>query len=431
MQIERLYAKFKQFPHIQTDTRSLKAGEIFFALKGPNFNGNVFAQQALELGAAAVVIDEPVLKEGDSVFVVENALKALQELALFHRKQFNIPFIAITGSNGKTTTKELVHAVLSSTYTTYTTKGNLNNHIGVPLTILSIKKDAEMAIIEMGANHQKEIEGYCAIALPTHGLITNCGKAHMEGFGGVEGIKKGKGELFDFLALHGGTVFINSDLDYLEKMSLAVGKKVYYGSKKGELRCSVLQQDPLLAIETTGAAWGKQRIFTRLVGDYNTPNIEAAICIGLHFNVPFDLIRSSIESYIPENSRSQLLTKGNNTIILDAYNANPTSMQAALENFMRQREPNKWLFLGGMMELGQDSVKEHQELVQAIEQTGIRHVVLVGGDFSKTKHNFLYFEDTAKASEWINNNPPEHALVLIKGSRSMKMEKLLEVLHGA
>jgi UDP-N-acetylmuramoyl-tripeptide--D-alanyl-D-alanine ligase len=428
MQIERLYARFTAFPKVQTDTRSLQPGEIFFALKGPHFNGNQFARKALDAGAAAVVIDEPVLEQGPDVFLVDHALKALQELALHHRKQFDIPFIAITGSNGKTTTKELVHAVLSSTYRTYTTKGNLNNHIGVPLTILSIKKDAEMAIIEMGANHQKEIEGYCAVALPTHGLITNCGKAHMEGFGGVEGIKKGKGELFDFLGLEGGTAFINSDLDYLDEMSAAIGKKIYYGSKKGDLRCSVLQQDPLLAIETTGGSWGKQRIFTRLVGNYNKPNIEAAICIGLHFQVPFDRIRSALESYLPENARSQLLTRGNNKIILDAYNANPTSMLAALDNFRQQHEPNKWLLLGGMMELGEDSVKEHQELTDAIQKTGIKNVVLVGGDFSKTKHPFPYFDDTDKAGKWIKNNTPEHALILIKGSRSMKMEALLDVL---
>jgi UDP-N-acetylmuramoyl-tripeptide--D-alanyl-D-alanine ligase len=428
MQIKRLYALFEQHPHVQTDTRALKAGEIFFALKGERFNGHRFAKQALDAGAVAVVIDEPVLEEGPTVFVVEDALKTLQDLARYHRAQFSIPFLAITGSNGKTTTKELVHAVLSSAYKTYTTKGNLNNHIGIPLTLLSIKKDAEMAIIEMGANHQKEIEGYCTYVLPTHGLITNCGKAHMEGFGGVEGIKKGKGELFDYLQFHGGTVFINSDLDYLEKMAMAIEHKIYFGSKKGEIGCSVLQQDPLLAIETSSTKWGKQRIFTRLVGAYNKPNVEAAICIGEHFGVPFRSIRSAIESYTPENARSQLLTKGSNQVILDAYNANPSSMKVALENVVRQSMPNKWLFLGGMMELGEDSVKEHQELVNSINRSGIEHVVLVGGDFKHTSHSHLFFEDVHAASIWLKDNLPNNALILIKGSRSTKMEKLLEVL---
>lgn len=428
MHTERLYAIFEQFPQVQTDTRSLKAGEIFFALKGPNFNGNAFAQKALELGAAAVVIDEPVLEEGPNVFTVDNALTALQALALHHRKQFDVPFIAITGSNGKTTTKELVHAVLSSTYTTYTTKGNLNNHIGVPLTILSIKKDAEMVVVEMGANHQHEIESYCAVALPTHGLITNCGKAHLEGFGGVEGIKKGKGELFDFLRAHHGTVFINSELDYLENMSTGIGNKIYFGQKKGAAKSTILEIDPVLAVEISGGPSEKQPVFTQLVGAYNQANIEAAVCVGLHFNVPFQDIKKAIASYRPNNARSQRITKGSNAIILDAYNANPSSMLAALDNFTQQRENNKWLFLGGMKELGEESVKEHQDLVEAIVQSGVQQVLLVGGDFSKTQHPFRYVEDVVNASEWIKNNPPEHALILIKGSRSMQMEKLLEVL---
>jgi len=229
MQLDRLYALYKQYPKVQTDTRALAPNELFFALKGPSFNGNLFARKALEMGAAGVVIDEPIGIEADNIFLVQDVLETLQALALHHRRQFKIPFIAITGSNGKTTTKELLHAVLSSTYTTYTTKGNLNNHIGVPLTILSIKDDAAMAIIEMGANHQKEIESYCKMALPTHGIITNCGKAHLEGFGGVEGIRKGKGELFDFLSLNNGTAFINAGLDYLIDMSSAIKKKIFYG----------------------------------------------------------------------------------------------------------------------------------------------------------------------------------------------------------
>lgn len=428
MDINKLYQLFLRYPRVQTDTRSLKAGEIFFALKGPNFNGNAFALKALEIGAAAVVIDEPVLTESDNVFLVEDVLKALQTLANHHRKQFSIPFIAITGSNGKTTTKELIHAVLSTSFKTYTTKGNLNNHIGVPLTLLSIQQDAEMAVIEMGANHQKEIESYCDIAEPTHGLITNCGKAHMEGFGGVEGIRKGKGELFQFLAHHSGTAFINSDLDYFEEMSKQISNRIFYGSRRGDFSTRIIQEEPLLVVEVQDQQCGKQKIFSRLVGAYNKSNIEAAVCIGKHFGISLDQIRTAIEAYTPDNARSQLIERGSNRIILDAYNANPSSMQVALESFVRQKSDNKFLFLGAMMELGQDAIHEHRLLVESIQKTGIKNVVLVGGDFSAIDHPFLYFPDSTSAAEWVKQHPPAEALILIKGSRSTKMEKILDAL---
>lgn len=426
MQMDRLYALYKQYPKVQTDTRALAHNELFFALKGPSFNGNLFARQALEMGAAGVVIDEPIGIEGDNIFLVDNVLETLQALALHHRKQFKIPFIAITGSNGKTTTKELLHAVLSSTYTTYTTKGNLNNHIGVPLTILSIKDDAAMAIIEMGANHQKEIESYCKMALPTHGIINNCGKAHLEGFGGVEGIRKGKGELFDFLALNNGTAFINAELDYLIDMSSAIINKSFYGGNANSFEAAVFQSEPLLSLDIRSEKWGTQKIFTQLVGAYNKPNIEAAICVGDYFGISFESIKHAIEAYVPDNARSQLIKKGNNTIILDAYNANPSSMQVAIENFSQQQSDNKYLFLGGMMELGVDSIKEHQSLVEMIIKTGMQKVVLVGGDFAFVEHPFTFYKDAAMAADWIRNNPPKNALLLIKGSRGIRMEKLLD-----
>ena len=428
MDINKLYQLFLRYPKVQTDTRLLKAGEIFFALKGPNFNGNAFASKALEIGAAAVVIDEPVIAESDNVFLVEDGLKALQKLANHHRKQFSIPFIAITGSNGKTTTKELIHAVLSTTFQTYTTKGNLNNHIGVPLTLLSIEQDAEMAVIEMGANHQKEIESYCDIAEPTHGLITNCGKAHMEGFGGVEGIRKGKGELFQFLAHHSGTAFINSDLDYFEAMSKQIGNRIFYGSRRGDFNTRIIQDEPLLVVEVQDQQCGKQKIFSRLVGAYNKPNIEAAVCIGKHFGISLDQVRTAIEAYTPDNARSQLIERGSNKIILDAYNANPSSMQVALESFVRQKSDNKYLFLGAMMELGEDAILEHRLLAEAIQKTGIKNVILVGGDFSVIDHPFLYFHDSSAAAVWVKQHPPAEALILIKGSRSTKMEKILDAL---
>jgi UDP-N-acetylmuramoyl-tripeptide--D-alanyl-D-alanine ligase len=428
MQLEKLYEIFLRFPRIQTDTRSLKQGEIFFALKGPNFNGNQFAKTALSMGAAAVVVDEPTDLEGENVFLVIDCLEALQALALHHRKQFNIPFIAITGSNGKTTTKELIHAVLTSTFKTYTTKGNLNNHIGVPLTLLSIQKDAEIAIIEMGANHQKEIESYCKIALPTHGLITNCGKAHLEGFGGVEGIRKGKGELYEFLSGGNGTAFVNSELDYLEAMVEKVPHKVYYGNNKGSFTTSILETESLLGLKVCSTGMSCQRIFSRLVGNYNRANIEAAICIGLHFGVSFDKIRNAIESYTPDNARSQLIKKGSNTIILDAYNANPSSMQVAIENFAKMEGEKKYLFLGGMMELGNESIQEHQQLIEQLKKLKLNNCFLVGGDFKELKHPYHFFENVTAAADWLKANLPSNAHLLIKGSRSIKMEKLLDVL---
>ncbi|MFM1793891.1 MAG: hypothetical protein RL642_276 [Bacteroidota bacterium] len=428
MQIEELYEFYLKYPQVQTDTRQLKKGDIFFALKGPYFNGNLYASTALSMGASGVVVDEPIGIEGDNIFHVADVLSALQSLALHHRKQFNIPFLAITGSNGKTTTKELIHAVLSTTYKTYTTKGNLNNHIGVPLTLLSIRNDAEMAIIEMGANHQKEIESYCRIALPTHGLITNCGKAHLEGFGGVEGIRKGKGELFDFIAQHKGTVFINSDLDYLEPMSANIQHKIYYGNHKGLYPSRILDTEKLLGLEISLAGNNQQRIFSQLVGSYNKANIDAAIGVGFHFGISFDKIRDAIETYVPDNARSQLIKRGNNTIILDAYNANPSSMQAAIENFAKMEGDNKFLFLGAMMELGKESLHEHQQLIGLLSRLQLYNTILVGGDFANTEHHFQFFANVTEASAWLKDHIPSNAQLLIKGSRSMKMEKLLEVL---
>lgn len=428
MQIATLYEIFKKSKKVQTDTRKMAAGEIFFALKGPNFNGNHYALKALEQGAAAVVVDEVQGITDDRIFVVDDALKALQDLARHHRLQLSIPFIAITGSNGKTTTKELVHAVLSSHFKTATTQGNLNNHIGVPLTILSIPDDAEMAVIEMGANHQKEIAGYCQIALPTHGLITNCGKAHLEGFGGVEGIRKGKGELYDFLRESNGTVFVNSDMTDLMGMSLGIRNRIFYGQSKGSFNAEMAKANPLLTVEISRLDWGLHHLHTNLVGSYNLANIEAAICIGDHFGIPFPKIAQAIATYVPNNARSQLMTKGTNSIFLDAYNANPSSMKVAIENFALQNHPNKWLLLGAMMELGEESIPEHQTLVDLLQSLNLAHVILVGGDFGNIKQHYPYFSNTALASEWLAANKPDDALILIKGSRSTGMEKLLDVL---
>jgi UDP-N-acetylmuramoyl-tripeptide--D-alanyl-D-alanine ligase len=427
MMIEELYQLYQLYPSVQTDTRKLKPGDIFFALKGPNFNGNEFAKYAVDNGASYVVIDEKEFEITGKTFLVEDVLSALQLLALHHRKQFTIPFIAITGSNGKTTTKELIHAVLTSTFKTYTTEGNLNNHIGVPLTILKIKNDAEIAVIEMGANHIGEIASYCKIALPTHGLITNCGKAHLEGFGGIEGVRKGKGELFDHLrSFTHGFAFVNWDYDYLRDMSKGISGIIKYGTEQNDhVIGNILRNETFLEVEITqGLDNGKIR--TQLVGEYNLPNVLAAVIVGKFFEVPEEKIRSAIENYTPSNSRSQLIEKGTNHIILDAYNANPSSMKLAIENFAKNNAENKILMLGAMAELGKESVQEHEAIIDLIKKYSWKNVVLVGGDFIKTDHPFISLENSSQAKDWFTQQHFQNSYILVKGSRSMKMEKVLE-----
>ncbi|AXY76110.1 UDP-N-acetylmuramoyl-tripeptide--D-alanyl-D-alanine ligase [Paraflavitalea soli] len=423
MTIEQLYTIFQQYPSVQTDTRALKAGDLFFALKGPNFNANQFAEKALAAGAAYAVVDEPPAAANDRIIVVKDVLDTLQQLAKFHRRQFNIPFIAITGSNGKTTTKELVSTVLSATYKTYTTQGNLNNHIGVPLTILRVQKDAEMAVIEMGANHQQEIAGYCAYTLPTHGIITNAGKAHLEGFGGVEGVRKGKGELYDYLRAHDGTAFVMWDYDYLQNMSKGIPTIIKYGTESGDVTGQLLQSEPFLSVGVTSGE--PFTIQTQLVGAYNLPNVLVAVTVGKHFKVADGLIKKAIESYAPSNSRSQLIEKGDNKFILDAYNANPSSMKAAIENFAAIQADHKVLMLGAMAELGPESLQEHEQIVSLIQKFAWKAVVLVGGDFMKIDHPFIKKENALQAGEWFRAQAFHHSFFLIKGSRSMQMEKVL------
>jgi len=422
--IAELYQVYLAHPSVQTDTRKLKAGDIYFALKGGNFNGNHFALQALQLGAAYAVIDEDVDAQNNKLIKVDNVLETLQQLAKFHREQFKIPFIAITGSNGKTTTKELIHAVLSSTYKTYTTEGNLNNHIGVPLTILKIKQDAEMAMIEMGANHQKEIESYCVIAQPTHGIISNVGKAHLEGFGGAEGIKKGKGELYDFLRNNKGIAFAFDDYDYLHEMSKGIHEIIWYGTQHGAVAGNIKTSQPFLEVEINKGASFKT-ITTKLVGDYNLPNILCAVTIGKYFNVADEKIQSSLQNYTPSNSRSQLIEIGTNKIILDAYNANPSSMKAAIENFAHISATNKIVVLGGMMELGEDSISEHENLLNLISKYNFKSVLLVGGDFKKAHGSYMYFNNAEEAATYLKQQDFQHSYLLIKGSRSVQMEKIL------
>ncbi|GGB24488.1 UDP-N-acetylmuramoyl-tripeptide--D-alanyl-D-alanine ligase [Puia dinghuensis] len=435
MTIELLYDLYQRYPSVQTDTRQLKQGDLFFALKGPNFNGNAFALRALELGAAYAIVDEPVVSPSvsatpvanDRIIQVHDVLFTLHQLALYHRRHFDIPFIAITGSNGKTTTKELIHAVLASTFQTYTTKGNLNNHIGIPLTILSVHRDAEFAVIEMGANHQKEIEGYCRYTLPTHGIITNIGRAHLEGFGGVDGVRKGKGELYDYLRDEGGSAFVFRDSEDLRQMSRGIPHIITYGTADADVVGKVApSEDSFLHVEITrGAIAGV--VPTQLVGDYNLPNVLVAVAVGKHFGVSDAKIRQAITQYTPSNSRSQLIERDGNHIILDAYNANPSSMRAAIENFARLATDGgeKVLVLGAMAELGPESVNEHRGIVELIGEYPWAQVVLVGGDFLKVEHPYLSFANSAEAAKWYGGAGLKGAWVLIKGSRSSRMEEVL------
>ncbi len=427
MDISSLYKIFLQHPFVQTDTRKLVAGEIFFCLKGDNFNGNTFAAKALELGAAVVIIDENEFYVNDKTILVEDVLSTLQQLAKHHRQTFTIPFFAITGSNGKTTTKELLNSVLSKKYITYCTKGNLNNHIGVPLTLLSIKADAQMAIIEMGANHQLEIASYCNYTMPTHVLINNCGKAHLEGFGGIEGVKKGKGELYDYAAANNCIVFRNTDLDYLQIMAKErnITNEITFGSSNANFTGTVIDNNGKIDVAITKPGF-EMMIQTQLVGDYNFGNILGAYAIGATFNVPATSIQQALQNYTPSNSRSQLMLIGKNTFILDAYNANPTSMKAAIENFAKRDFSNKIVMLGGMWELGIDSIAEHQQIIEQLKTTNWNAVVLVGGDFKNCNHPYIYFEKNVDAQHWLQQQQFQNAAFLIKGSRATAMEKVIE-----
>lgn len=428
--VEKIYKLYLSNPVICTDTRNIFPGSLFFALKGQNFNGNSFAAQALESGARYAVIDEAGYQTSDKCILVDDVLNTLQLLANYHRRQLKFPFLAITGSNGKTTTKELIRNVLSKKYNTIATKGNLNNHIGVPLTILSIPVDAQFAVIEMGANHRGEIESYCKIAEPDYGLITNVGKAHLEGFGGFEGVKIGKGELYKSISENGKAIFINADNIHLSEMSelFKVKTKINYG-KKDEYYCS-----GKLISETSGlkVEWkcgdNSGIINSSIIGSYNFENILSAVCVGNYFNVPAKDINAAVEEYIPDNSRSQVIVRGSNTIILDAYNANPTSMDAALDNFSKISSDNKIVFLGEMAELGNESEKEHHGIINKLKRNNYAKIILVGNNFVPYagELNYLHFQNSELATQWLKNNPVTNSYILIKGSRSTKMERILE-----
>lgn len=426
MKIETLHKIFLQSAGICTDTRKIIPNCLFVALKGENFNGNAFAEKALNLGAAKVIIDDiSYHNNSGQTILCGDSLKLLQKLANYHRKRLAIPIIAITGSNGKTTTKELIQSVLSQKYNSISTYGNLNNHIGVPLTLLSMDSKTEIGIVEMGANHPKEISNLCKIAEPDFGYITNFGKAHLEGFGSMEGVIKSKSELYGFLKEHDKLVFVNgNDLKQMEiTRSL---KRETFGSDDQDYVIKLIDASKEIKIE-----FNNTLIQTQLIGVYNFHNVAAAIAIGAHFNLSEDSIKKAIEDYIPTNNRSQLISLGEHKVILDAYNANPTSMMAALENFEQTKGENKVLYLGDMYELGPDSDIEHQLIATWLDEHPFADVNLIGVNFYQTKtaashvHKFKSFE--AFESD-LEKRKLDSSFILIKASRGMALERILELL---
>lgn len=432
--IPELYKLFiESNQKITTDTRKLESGAIFFALKGENFDANTFAKNAIEQGCAYAIVDNENVANDTTIFLVKNVLETLQQLAKYHRSKLNIPFIGITGSNGKTTNKELIHAVLSKKYNTYATKGNLNNHIGVPLTLLSITSKHEMAIIEMGANHQGEIEFLADLANPNYGIITNIGRAHLEGFGGIEGVKKGKSELYKHIVKHQGKLFVNGDDEVLMDLSKEIDKVIYGEKKEYDIYGEKFENSEFVEF-----VWNRKEapitnpstVKTHMFGHYNYINLLCAACVGNFFKVSVNDINSALSEYVPEMNRSQVKKTESNTLILDAYNANPSSMAIAIENFSKQNLADKFLVLGDMLELGEFSKQEHEKIIKQVEQEKLK-AVFVGKLFYELKGNFKdfsFFESIDDLIKLYQNNKPKQNTILIKGSRGIKLEKIVEFL---
>jgi UDP-N-acetylmuramoyl-tripeptide--D-alanyl-D-alanine ligase len=422
MEIAALHKLFKESTGVTTDTRNIAKGNLFFALKGDNFNGNLFAQEALEKGAGYVVIDEGVYAS-ERTILVNDVLETLQALASYHRKQLTIPVIGLTGSNGKTTSKELIHAALSTQFRVQATKGNLNNHIGVPLTLLSIDDTHELAIVEMGANHQKEIAFLCSLSQPTIGYITNFGKAHLEGFGGVEGVIKGKSELYDYLSTSGGTALVNmADPIQVEKTKAL--STIRFGTPDTDYYFEPLSSG---AEHFLGLEYKELRVHTQLTGAYNFSNLSAAFALALYFNIEPQVAKQGLEAYTPQNNRSQFKQGNHNTLLLDAYNANPSSMEAALQNFHQVEAAHKWVILGDMFELGPDSEEEHQRIAALATSLNFEKVLLAGAHFAALPplEAYLQFPTTQALLEYLITQQVKEKTILIKGSRGMKLETLV------
>jgi UDP-N-acetylmuramoyl-tripeptide--D-alanyl-D-alanine ligase len=427
MDINNIHHFFLKCNSVSIDTRKIEPGSLFVAIKGDNFDANTFAKEALEKGASFVIIDNPDYFIDDRTIIVEDSLKTLQELAKFHREFLNIPIVALTGSNGKTTTKELIQVVLSKKFNTKATFGNLNNHIGVPLTLLSFTKDTEVGIVEMGANHQKEIEFLCEIAKPDFGYITNFGKAHLEGFGGVEGVIKGKSEMYTYLGNHHKTVFVNLN-DPIQVQKTAKINSYTFGlnSPNADVLINAINANPFVEVVVNDT-----KITSHLIGLYNSNNINAAVSIGIKFGVSLSDIKSAIEGFVPQNNRSQIVSVNSNEIILDAYNANPSSMVVALENFFQLDNKNKIAILGDMFELGEESLEEHKSIVELVIKNKSVTTYFIGKDFfaneiqNENCYFFLNFEDFAQR---FNGKVISNSLLLIKGSRGMALERTLGIL---
>lgn len=424
MDIKYIHSLFLKCNSVSIDTRKIEPNSLFVAIKGDNFDANTFAKEALEKGASYVIIDNDTYYIDQRTILVKNSLEALQELAKFHRDYLKLPIIALTGSNGKTTTKELIHVVLSKKFNTKATVGNLNNHIGVPLTLLSFNSQTEIGIVEMGANHKKEIEFLCNLAKPDFGYITNFGKAHLEGFGGVEGVIEGKSEMYNYLSENDKLCFINLE-DPIQVQKSKALKSYSFGVNKESANINIksIEANPFVVIKYSNTV-----ISSHLIGLYNSNNINAAITIGKYFEVDDVAIKEALESYIPENNRSQLLTKGTNQIILDAYNANPSSMAVAIENFIQLDKLNKIAILGDMFELGAESLAEHKSIVNLLSEEEKTICYFIGKDFyhnKMDKNNFYFFESFEQFTEVLKQNKFEDQMILIKGSRGMALERTL------
>lgn len=421
MNIEQFYPLFLQSEKVTIDSRKIGKNDIFFAFSGENFNAATLAEQAIESGALAVIVEQKEFENKEkNIFFAHSTLEFLQQLAIYHRKQLQIPVIGLTGSNGKTTTKEIIHAVLSEKFNVQYTIGNLNNHIGVPLTILSIKPEHEMAVIEMGANHQKEIALLSSISQPDFGYITNFGKAHLEGFGGYEGVIKGKSELYDYLKDHKKTIIVNENDPVQVEKTENYSPKITFGKEDSDYQFELFSEENFVGIK-----YDNRKAVSKLTGEYNFTNLCAAVSLGLHFGIDFEKIKNAIEEYTPTNMRSQVVKKDGRTLVLDTYNANPSSMGASLQNFITF-EGSKTIIIGDMLELGDESEKEHQNILNLAQELGFDQIITVGKNFKKVNSSETAFESTAELTEYLKLNKILSENILLKGSRGIALEKSID-----